>query len=264
MVTRTGLGSMVLLAWLASSSWARQAGPGGSGHHHHHHQGGQGGGFGYGPVVGYSYFGFRYTPYVITPPPIFITTGPLLPPWPGPVELPPGPSSLEGSGNPSPQRKGSPSRAEKLVELGDHLFRSHNLSRANERYQQALKADPHSATAHARLAQVAVVRGRYGEAADAFRAAEAVHPGWLETAKDIQALYAEPEDFGREVAKLESYLQTHPGDRDAWFVLGANWFLSGRSRKAADVFLRLSDRRVDASLAAFLAASLPEPLPADR
>jgi hypothetical protein len=40
-------------------------------------------------------------------------------------------------------------------------------------------------------------------------------------------------------------------------VLGAQWFLSGRTSRASDVFLRLDDprRKPDVALAAFLFAS---------
>jgi hypothetical protein len=49
----------------------------------------------------------------------------------------------------------------------------------------------------------------------------------------------------------------HPEDRDAWLVLGAEWYLSGRSARAADVFQRLNDptRRPDIALSAFLEAT---------
>ena len=67
--------------------------------------------------------------------------------------------------------------------------------------------------------------------------------------------YAEPADFHRHLAHLESHLQAEPGDRDAWLVLGAQLFLSGRTRRAADVFLRLTDREPDSTLTAFLDAS---------
>jgi len=72
---------------------------------------------------------------------------------------------------------------------------------------------------------------------------------------DIQSIYAEPADFARHVAKLEAHLQTHPEDRDGWLMLGALWYLSGRTQKAADVFLRLSDRKEDPTLRAFLSAT---------
>ncbi len=111
-----------------------------------------------------------------------------------------------------------------------------------------------------------MVRGRYDVAADRLREAETAQPGWIITAPDIQALYGEPADFANNVARLESYLQANPDDRDAWLVLGAEWFLSGRTTKAADVFKRLDDpnRKADIALAAFLDASNQAKLKAAR
>ena len=122
------------------------------------------------------------------------------------------------------------------------------------------------AAPHLRLAQIALVRGNYTEAANRLREAETAQPGWIVTAPDIQAIYGEPADFARQIARLESHLQIHPDDRDAWLVLGAQWFLSGRTAQAADVFQRLNDpkRKADVALAAFLDASnQAKPPPSD-
>ncbi len=105
--------------------------------------------------------------------------------------------------------------------------------------------------------QVALSRSRFAEAAERLREAEVVDPGWMTRAPDIQSLYLEPGDFARQISKLENHLQTQPNDRDAWLVLGAELFLSGRTRRAGDIFLRLSDRREDPTLAAFLDATRP-------
>jgi hypothetical protein len=104
---------------------------------------------------------------------------------------------------------------------------------------------------------VALNRGQFAEAARCYREAMTVEPGWLIHAPDIQAIYSEPSDFARQIAHLETHLQANPQDRDAWLVLGAQWYLSGQTRKAADVFLRLSDRNGDTTLAAFLDATTP-------
>ncbi|WP_165248637.1 tetratricopeptide repeat protein [Paludisphaera soli] len=148
-------------------------------------------------------------------------------------------------------------RADRLVTYGDRLFRVANLKRAEERYEQAIRLNPHWATPRLRLAQIALVRGRYTLAADLLREAETAEPGWIVTAKDVQALYSEPAEFARHVSRLEEHLHQHPEDRDAWLVLGAQWFLSRRENKAADVFLRLDDprRKPDVALAAFLDAA---------
>ena len=120
-----------------------------------------------------------------------------------------------------------------------------------------MRAAPDLALPRVRLGQIAMVRGQYAAAADRLREAETAQPGWILNAPDIQALYGEPTDFANNVAELESYLQANPDDRDAWLVLGAEWFLSGRTNKAADVFKRLNDpnRKPDVALAAFLDAS---------
>ena len=100
----------------------------------------------------------------------------------------------------------------------------------------------------------------YSQAAERFREAIAAQPDFLAHAPDIMAIYAEPADFRKQLSRLESRVLAEPGDRDAWLVLGAQLFLSGQTKRAADVFTRLTDRRPDPTLAAFLEASTPLPV----
>jgi len=155
------------------------------------------------------------------------------------------------------KKKADPARAIQLTTYGDRLFRGGNTRKAEERYEQAARANPFSAAPRIRLAQLALVRGHYGEAADHIRDAQAAEPGWVTQVDDIQSIYSEPADFAKQIARLESHLQAEPGDRDAWLVLGAQWYLSGRTQKAADIFTRLADRQPDATLEAFIEASRP-------
>ena len=148
-------------------------------------------------------------------------------------------------------------RSKQLVTYGDRLFRGANLKRAEDRYEQALKTTPDAVEPRIRLAQVAICRGLYTDAARFLREAIAVDPDWLTKAPDIRVIYGEPEDFNKQVARLESHLQTNPSDRDAWVVLGAQLYLSDQPRRAADVFLRLSDRKPDPALAALIDAATP-------
>lgn len=147
-------------------------------------------------------------------------------------------------------------RAEERVKVGDRLFRAKDYRRAAERYQQAVDADPGDARPYVRLAQLAVARGRYAEAADHLREAQAAQPGWQRRAGDVQNLFGDPADFDAVLNRLESHLQTHPDDRDAWLVLGAELYLTGRRDRAADVLLRLTDRDDDdGTLGGFLSAA---------
>jgi tetratricopeptide (TPR) repeat protein len=193
------------------------------------------------------------------PPPLFATGVPLAGPMPG--------GGLRGPWIEPPAgavTRPDPARGARLVTLGDRLFRAGNTRRARDRYEQAARTNPASASPHLRLAQLALVRAEYAEAADQLRRAQAAEPGWLIRAPDVQALFAEPTRFAAQIARLESHLQANPEDRDAWLVLGAEMFLTGRTQKASDVFLRLSDRKPDETLAAFQDASIPRPLEPDR
>ncbi len=267
----------LLLVTMTSPAYARlgprqrmfwQRGHGGRGHGHSF---GQGLPFFGGFAVGGFYY--AYSPFFVIGPGAFIPPPPLMMMPPGfgvnePLLAPP-PAGffappLRGNLRPANFRRSDSVRAGQLVTVGDRLFRAGNLKKAEERYQQAVRTAPDLASPRVRLAQLALARANYQEAANRLREAESAEPGWLVTAPDIQAIFGEPTDFSRLIGRLETYLQVHPDDRDAWLVLGAEWFLSGRTAKAADVFKRLDDpkRKRDIALAAFLDASnqaVPKP-----
>jgi tetratricopeptide (TPR) repeat protein len=202
-------------------------------------------------------------------PPAFVVFGPggYFPPYPPASRIPyapmmapspvPYPGIPTAAEPPRPRRTGNPAKAAELVTVGDRLFRAGNLPRAQFRYEQAVSAHPNSAAARVRLAEIALVRGQYTEAADRLREAQTAEPGWIEHASDVQALFPEPTKFAEQIARIEAYLQSRPDDRNAWLMLGAQWFLSGRVQLAADVFLRLDDpsHPPDETLQAFLDAS---------
>ncbi len=205
-------------------------------------------------------FGFAYSPAYVQPAPLIfpIMANPGLAAGPVPPNMPMPRQRIVRQ-----VKRSDPAKQGQLVTIGDRLFRAGNLKRASERYDQAVKADPDAAAPRVRLAQIALVRGQFKESADHIRAALAAEPAFLAKAPDIQTIYAEPADFLRQISKLESHVLIEPGDRDAWLVLGAQFYLSGQTRRASDVFIRLSDRQPDPALAAFLDASRP-PAPAEK
>lgn len=176
----------------------------------------------------------------------------------GGLNLPTPPRGVVDPG-PARPRITNAARSKELTEIGDRSFRGRNIKRAEDKYKLAAKADPTSPIPHVHLAQVSVARGDYAAAADHLRNAVTVAGDgtWLINAPDIQAIFGEPADFARQLGKLETHLQANPNDREAWFVLGAETYLSGRTRQAFDVFQRLTDRRTDEALTAFIDASRP-------
>jgi tetratricopeptide (TPR) repeat protein len=177
------------------------------------------------------------------------------------LNLPTPPPGFVNGAQPARPLRSNPARSKELTEIGDRSFRGHNIKRAEDKYKLAVKADPTSPIPHVHLAQVSVARGNYSAAADHLRDAVTVAGDgtWLFNTPDIQAIFGEPGDFARQLARIETHLQANPNDRDAWFVLGAETYLSGRTRQAFDVFQRLTDRRTDEALTAFIDASRPRP-----
>jgi hypothetical protein len=243
---------------------------GGGGHHGGWHRN-QTGGWPLAAVGGgYAAYGFGW-PYFVAGPayyPMMLPMGPagFFPPFGampppaavrGPLLPPPPPREPIAEGKAARPVASDPGRAAHYLTFGDRLFRAGNIKKAEERYLQARNAAPDRAAPQLRLALIALARGHYTEAANRLRDAETAEPGWVLTAPDVQAIYGEPAEFLRQLARVESHIQSHPDDRDAWLVLGAQWFLSGRTARAADVFLRLDDpnRKPDIALAAFLVAS---------
>lgn len=223
----------------------------------------------YAPQIEYVWTPGGLVPYA---PPLLVVAlgGGFPPPMPMPAPVPPpflaAPAPVAGPAVPAraprpplpgivADRARDPERAEQLAVLGDRHFRAGDLKRAVTRYEQALRANPADPRLRVRLSQVALVRGDHAEAVDRLREAQAADPGWLDRPFDVQTLFPEPARFAEVVTRLESRVQTRPDDRDAWLVLGAVQFLSGRTAPAADIFLRLSDRKPDALLASFLAAT---------
>jgi cytochrome c-type biogenesis protein CcmH/NrfG len=267
---------ILVCAWLALGSSTPALAQGHHGHtpFHHHHGGG---GIGLGAVSsGWASWVPYGPPIVVVAPATLFPAGPPLPMATIQQGLG-GVAPRQGANRPAPAatmpamrpvapaqpmvqqaQRNEPARSGQFVTLGDRLFRAGNLHRASERYEQALQANPDKAAPRLRLAQVALMRGNYTEAANRLREAQATEPGWLAHAPDIQSIYGEPADFAAPIAKLETHLQVHPNDRDAWLVLGAQYYLSGRTRQAADVFNRLTDRPADPALTAFLNATTPQ------
>ncbi len=111
------------------------------------------------------------------------------------------------------------------------MFRAGNTHRASDRYEQALRADPSVASVRVRLAQVALVRGRYAEAAGQYRDAMVAEPGWLAHAGDIQSIYAEPSDFAARDRAARVAPPVRPERPRRLVRPGGAVFLSGAPRR---------------------------------
>ena len=93
---------------------------------------------------------------------------------------------------PEDEEEGRPGAAASSSRSATASSAAGNANRAAERYEQAAPRRPHAATPRVRLAQIALARGQYTEAADHLREAMTAEPGWLSHAPDIQRSTASP------------------------------------------------------------------------
>ena len=200
---------------------------------------------------------------MMAPQPLAVDRGPIAPPPPAGLVDPAHGNRPANKAGQKPKAKDS-TRAGQLVLMGDRLFRGNNTQEGRGAVPPSAPAECRrepGRTAYLRLAQIALTRGHYAQAARTGSAMlKTAEPGWVLTAPDIQSLYGEPTEFAQQVARLESYVQAHPDDRDAWALPVREWLLSGRTGLAADIFLRLDDphRKPDIALSAFLHATNQE------
>lgn len=218
-----------------------------------------------GPYYGYYPYPYAFAP-TYPPPPITLTpTHPssfVIPGFAPPIspplaEIAMNAGTVPANGGPDRAARTARRMAERFEEdlkVGDRLFRAGELARAERRYKDAAEQAPTRADPHIRMAQVSLARRDFAQAARHIDDAQTAEPGWQLRARprDIQNLFGNPADFARVLSDLESHLQAHPEDRDAWLVLGTELYLTGRTDRANDAFLRLTDRKPNPTLAGFL------------
>ena len=208
--------------------------------------------------MGFGYGGwYAPPPFLMIPQGGFFPFGSMVPPpmmLRGPL-LPPPPEMMA----PRPavnNQQGDPVKAGQRVTVGDRLLRAGNVKKAEERYQQATRSAPDLAAPES-----AWRRSRSFEPITPMRHSDYERrrppsPVGSSPRRISSQSLASQTEFARHIARLETHLQSHPDDRDAWLVLG-RVVPHRRTAKAADVFQRLNDpkRKPDVALAAFLDAS---------
>ena len=158
--------------------------------------------------------------------------------------------------------------AAETLTLGDRLFRAGNLTKAVERYEQSIKADPSKAAPS-------------GEAWPRWRwsgASITTPPNWLREADtvdptlspDQRRRHPTPSTSNRATSRSRSPSSRRtssriPEDRDAWLLLGAEHYFSGRTRRGRR-HLPPPDRPPGraGTLSAFLSASKARDEPVNR
>lgn len=146
-----------------------------------------------------------------------------------------------GGGNPGPAL----SAFELHLRLGDDHFRRGEFDRAAEEYKLAVLEDPDSGVARYALADALFALGDYHFAAYSLRKAIERQPDWLGRKFLKREFYEDPSLFDAHMTAVRAWLEMHPFDEAALFVLAYNLFRDDQAGEAEKVLARLQDIRED-------------------
>lgn len=125
--------------------------------------------------------------------------------------------------------------ADYYLNLGDRSFRDGRYADAVHFYAKAVEFAPEEGILYLILSDALLATGDFHYAAYALRRALELDAALATSVVDKHAFYADPTEFDRQVAVLETYLQDHPGDDDARLVLAANYLFGARPAAAVDL-----------------------------
>jgi tetratricopeptide (TPR) repeat protein len=125
--------------------------------------------------------------------------------------------------------------AERYLTLGDRAFREGRWADAVQFYGKAVEFAPTEGALWLVLADALFSTGDYHYAGFAVRKALELDPTLVDSAVDKHTFYADPAEFDRQIAALETYLVAHPTDRDARLVLSLNCLFGNRPAQAVDL-----------------------------
>ena len=122
--------------------------------------------------------------------------------------------------------------------LGDMHFKEGNFEGAEEQYLIAQKRKPGSAVPMLAIGHARFAMRDYAGAAKGLRSGLAAYGKLSSLSMDRRDFYAEPKTFYAHLAALEKFVEQHPDDSNAFFVLGYNYYFSERSSLSKEAFER--------------------------
>jgi tetratricopeptide (TPR) repeat protein len=145
--------------------------------------------------------------------------------------------------------------ADHAVDVGDELFGRGEYGEAVAAYHAAVQKAPNDPMAVFALGHGLFALGVLDEAAAALRRGVTLHPEIVRAHMRRRDFYGKPADYDDQMAQLLRYAATHPGDKDATFLLGYNFFYSQEPALAKAQFAQLGAD--DAVARLFLAVLTP-------
>lgn len=137
-------------------------------------------------------------------------------------------------------------RSRREVEAGKAAFLAARPGEAAEHFRRAIQAVPHRAEAYFLLAQAEVARGRYRDAVKALDDGLRQRPDWpAANFRPVELYGKQVADFVHDLSQLERAVQRSPDEPGLRFLLGYQWWFTGRRAEARSQFQRAAELAVD-------------------
>jgi tetratricopeptide (TPR) repeat protein len=148
----------------------------------------------------------------------------------------------QGKENPELEALLAPRTADSLerasshyLALGDSAFRDGRYGDAVHFYAKAVEFAPDQGVLYLVLSDALFSTGDYHYGAYALRRGLELDPTLLDKTIDKHSFYADPLEFERQLALLETYLKDRPTDHDARLLLAANYVFGNRPAASVDL-----------------------------
>jgi tetratricopeptide (TPR) repeat protein len=136
------------------------------------------------------------------------------------------------------------------VDSAVERFRAGDYAGALTLVDGAIRAQPSDAAAHELRALILFAMEDYSQAAATIHSVLATGPGWDWTT--LSSLYPDTEIYMTQLRKLEAFVNGHPGEADARFLLAYHYMTQGHAGDAASQLEKVVDLMPNDKLAANL------------
>lgn len=120
--------------------------------------------------------------------------------------------------------------------LGDMHFKEGNYRGAQEQYLIAQKREAASPVPLFAIGHTSFALGKYEAAAAAIRLGMKNHRGWAKVKMDRRNFYPKADDFLEQILTLEKWSRENSENPEGHFLLGYNYYFSGRPSLALKAF----------------------------
>ncbi|MCI0621003.1 MAG: tetratricopeptide repeat protein [Acidobacteria bacterium] len=121
-----------------------------------------------------------------------------------------------------------------LIDYGSSFFKNADYQTAAKLFKRAIDLDQKLPVVHIAYGDSLFALGRFDEATQAILTGLEIYPKYAENPINRREFYNNPSEFDRQLRNLENYVNSHPSNLNARFLLGYNYFFTQAYEKAEE------------------------------